>query len=105
MDYEKFFAERLARLRMKAGVSARDMSISMGQSSGYINKIENRQNFPSMTGFFAICEYLDITPTEFFDLESADPCCIKRIEDKLKLLSDGKLKAVEVMIDALLEKS
>lgn len=51
MDYEAYFSERLAKLRIKAGVSARDMSLSMGQNLRYINKIENRQNFPSMSGF------------------------------------------------------
>ena len=39
MDYETYFGDRLAQLRMKAGVSARDMSLSMGQSQGYINKL------------------------------------------------------------------
>lgn len=105
MDYEKYFSERLALLRTKAGVSARDMSLSMGQSSGYINKIENRQNFPSMTGFFAICDYLDVTPEEFFDLKADNPCELKRIEEKLKMLPDNKLKAINIMVDVLLEKS
>lgn len=41
MDYEKWFAERLTALRMEKGVSARDMSLSLGQSESYINKIEN----------------------------------------------------------------
>lgn len=105
MDYAKFFSERLARLRMKEGVSARDMSISMGQSSGYINKIENRQNLPSMTGFFAICDYLDISPEDFFNQSLTDPYRIRAIENKLMLLSDEKLKAVDIMIDALLDCS
>lgn len=105
MDYEKYFSERLALLRTKAGASARDMSLSMGQSSGYINKIENRQNLPSMSGFFAICDYLNVTPEEFFDIKAEDPCELKKIEEKLKMLPDNKLKAVNVMVDVLLEKS
>lgn len=102
MDYEKFFADRLAQLRMDVGVSAREMSLSMGQSPGYINKIENRQNFPSMPGFFSICDYLDVSPTAFFDLNTTAPRELNNVEEKLKLLSDSKLKAVEVMVDALL---
>ncbi len=50
----------------KKGVSARDMSLSLGQNAGYINNIENGHNFPSITVFFYICEYLGITPKEFF---------------------------------------
>lgn len=38
---EKEFSLRLARLRSEKGVSARDMSLSMGQNPGYINNIES----------------------------------------------------------------
>lgn len=35
--YEKEFAQRLAQLRTQKGISARDMSLSIGQNPGYIN--------------------------------------------------------------------
>ena len=35
------FIKRLTELRINKGVSARDMSLSIGQSAGYINNIEN----------------------------------------------------------------
>jgi len=57
--YEEGFALVLAQLRNKKGVSARDMSLSIGQNAGYINTIESGKAFPSMTVFFYICEYLD----------------------------------------------
>ena len=43
MDYIEFFYKRLAELRLQKGVSARDMSLSLGQSESYINKIENKR--------------------------------------------------------------
>ena len=49
------FSARLTKLRMAKGVSARDMSLSIGQSAGYINNIENGVNLPSMSVFFYIC--------------------------------------------------
>ena len=52
MDYLGWFPERIAELRTQRGVSARDMSLSLGQSESYINKIENRRTLPSMAGFF-----------------------------------------------------
>ena len=104
MDYEKFFSERLAKLRIKSGVSARDMSLSMGQSSSYINKIESKQNMPSMSGFFYICETLDISPKEFFDEGIEDPCRVKNLTEKLKLLSDTQLHAIEAIVEAFTEK-
>ena len=39
-EYTEFFHKRLAELRTQKGVSARDMSLSLGQSESYINKIE-----------------------------------------------------------------
>ena len=70
---EKEFSLRLARLREQKGVSAREMSLSMGQNPGYINNIETGKSMPSLTGIFYICEYLKITPKEFFDLDDVNP--------------------------------
>ena len=67
------FAEQLSDLRIAKGVSARDISLSLGQSAGYINNIENGVNLPSMVVFFYICEYLGITPKEFFDTDTVNP--------------------------------
>ena len=67
------FIKRLVELRMNKGVSARDMSLSLGQSPSYINNIENGVNFPSMTVFFYICDYFGITPKDFFDTETQNP--------------------------------
>ena len=71
--YEDFLPERLAKLRTQKGVSARDMSLSLGQANNYINNIENKKALPSMQAFFYICEYLDVTPQEFFDGGNARP--------------------------------
>lgn len=65
--YEDFLPERLAKLRTQRGVSARDMSLTLGQANNYINNIENKKSLPSMQAFFYICEYLGVTPQEFFD--------------------------------------
>ena len=46
------FIERLIQLRMQKGVSARDMSLSIGQNAGYIHNIESGKALPSMTVFF-----------------------------------------------------
>lgn len=70
---EKEFSLRLATLREQKGVSARDMSLSMGQNPGYINNIENGKSLPSIPGFFYICEYLGISPRDFFDTEIKNP--------------------------------
>lgn len=60
------FVKRLTELRINKGVSARDMSLSIGQSAGYINNIKNGINLPSMITFFYICEYIGVEPKDFF---------------------------------------
>lgn len=48
---EKDFSLRLARLREKKGVSARDMSLSIGQNSGYINSLKQEELTPLLKYF------------------------------------------------------
>lgn len=90
MDKEQFI-RRLVELRVHKGVSARDMSLSLGQSPGYINNIENGINFPSMTVFFWICEYLEISPKDFFDTDKKNPQKINELLNAAKELSDAQL--------------
>ena len=90
MDKE-LFTKRLVELRQNKGVSARDMSLSIGQSAGYINNIENGVNYPSMTVFFYICDYLGVTPKEFFDTEMADPMKYRELLSAANRLSSEQL--------------
>lgn len=91
MDKEQF-AERLIQLRQNKGVSARDMSLSLGQSAGYINNIENGINLPSMNTFFYICDYFEISPMEFFDTENRNPAKSNELIEAVKGLSNEKLE-------------
>ena len=100
MDYEHFIAERISRLREQKGVSARDMSLSLGQSEGYINIIENKRNLPSMSLFFYICEYLGVTPQEFFDEGNPHP---KQINDFIEILKQLKNDEVSDLMNIALK--
>ena len=91
MNLEEKFTERLSQLRLAKGVSARDMSLSIGQSAGYINNIENKNNLPSMSAFFYICEYLEISPQDFFAFDSKNPEKLNEITAYLKQLDDEQL--------------
>lgn len=102
--YEKEFSQRLAQLRLQKGISARDMSLSIGQNPGYINTIENGKSFPTMTNFFYICEYLNITPMEFFDISSDNPEKLKELTENIKLLNSSQLDAVTMIVNELLKK-
>lgn len=102
---EKDFAQRLAQLRSQKGISARDMSLSIGQNPSYINTIENGKAFPTMMNFFYICEYLDVTPQEFFDMSNPNPEKLHNLIEQLKKLNSEQLNAIAVIVNDLSAKS
>lgn len=103
MDYAVWFSERLTQLRLEKGVSARDMSLSLGQSESYINKIENRRTMPSMAGFFYICDFFGITPQDYFDVGKASPSKTAQILQELSKLPADKADHVLQIIKDIAE--
>ncbi|MBQ8556048.1 MAG: helix-turn-helix transcriptional regulator [Clostridia bacterium] len=95
---------RIARLRNAKGVSARDMSLSIGQNENYINQIENGKSLPSLDAFFNICECFNITLPEFFGAESKNPVRLRALIEDLKRLDDDELQAVNTLVRGLLQK-
>lgn len=105
IDYIDWFSGRLSSLREQKGISARDMSLSLGQSASYINKIENRRTLPSMTGFIYICEFLGITPQEFFNTNSHDPQRSKELLQEFNKLSPSQAEHILLLIRDLNKKN
>lgn len=101
--YEEEFSTRLARLRANKGVSSREMSLSLGQNAGYISTIECGKALPSMSVFFYICEYLNISPSAFFDTENANPEKLQSLIDGLKHLDSDQLETISALVRALLK--
>ena len=100
-QYKKL-AERIAKLRADKGLSARNMSLSMGQGKQYINNLESRNSKPSLDGVFLICEYLNITPSEFFDTENPYPSELATILEDLKKLSPEHIQNISSIIKGLI---
>ena len=80
------------------------MSLSIGQNAGYINNIETGKALPSMSSFFYICEYLNISPQEFFDMNSAHPEELRKLTNNLKYLDDHLLKNISAIVEGLISK-
>lgn len=99
--FEELFALRLTQLRLEKNVSARDMSLSLGQSEAYINRIENKKMLPSMAVFFCICEYFDITPAEFFNFEEKPSAEVIAAMKKLGDMEPQKREHILAVIDDL----
>ena len=64
---EKFISERITELRLKKDVSEYQMSLDLGKNKSYIQNISSGRSLPSMSQFYEICRYFEITPQEFFD--------------------------------------
>ena len=68
-EYQELFVSQLEKFRLQKGVSQRDMSLSPGQSEGFISKLTNPKshNLPRLNNFSYICDYFHIHPPDFFD--------------------------------------
>ncbi len=100
---EKEFALRLAQLREKKNVSAREMSLAIGQNAGYINNIESGKSLPSLPGVFYICDYLGISVSEFFNSETTNPKKLNEIINDLKKLDDRQLDTIATLVKELIK--
>ncbi|HAY97815.1 MAG TPA: XRE family transcriptional regulator [Ruminococcaceae bacterium] len=96
------FRKRLTELREIHGVSAREMSLSLGQNACYINNIENDRGNPSLSSFFNICDYLKITPAEFFETDSHNPAQLNELIKKLKRLDAKQLETLTAFVEQMI---
>ena len=101
--FETFVRDRITQLRLKKGVSEYQMSYDLGHSRGYINNISSGKALPSMSEFFAICEYFSITPEEFFNERLQDPIMYKQVLSSLEQLTTENLLLVFKLIQRFMK--
>lgn len=99
--YREFVRNRITELRLKANISEYQLSLELGQSKGYIQAISSGKALPSMSGFFNICNYFDITPIEFFDTDVENSQLFAEINGKIKKLSEQDLELVNELLSKL----
>ena len=100
----KFIRDRITQLRIQKGVSEYKMSYDLGHSRGYVNNISSGKALPSLAEFFAICEYFDITPIEFFNQHIENPRMTNEAISDLEKLSEEDLQLIHLYIKRLLKK-
>ncbi|GAA4297966.1 helix-turn-helix transcriptional regulator [Anaerocolumna aminovalerica] len=104
-EYEALFIRQLEKFRIDKGVSQREMSLSLGQSAGYIAKLTSGHNLPRMITFFWICDYFNIHPRDFFNEEIiGNPVLIDSINKGLYKLSNEQLKYILALVTDLSKK-
>lgn len=99
----EFVRERITQLRLQRGVSEYKMSYDLGHSRGYVHNISSGKTLPSMTEFFAICEYFNLSPAEFFDEKVTNPQLHKELVEMLELLSEEDLHLTATNVKRLLK--
>lgn len=103
MDIE-YIRERITQLRLQKGISEYKMSYDLGHSRGYINNISSGKTLPSMTEFFAICDYLEITPIEFFDNNTKNPQLSNAVINATEKLDENDLLLILEIANRLRQK-
>ena len=101
MDFEEYIAGRIMQLRLNKGVSANDMSISIGQNRNYISRIENRRHLPSIPGLFYICEYFQISFAEFFSEKEYQSTLLSETIELIKTLDEDRIAIINSIIKNL----
>ena len=90
MDIQ-FIRNRISVLRTKKNVSEYRMSTDLGHSKSYIQSISSRRAMPSLSEFLYICEYLGVTPKEFFDEDISEPQLVQKLYNLTRNMSEADL--------------
>lgn len=101
---EQYVRDRITELRLQKGVTEYKMSYDLGHSKSYINNITARKALPSMGEFFAICDYFNITPIQFFDTEQENPHLSNEITLLINKLNIRDSELVLALIKRLLRQ-
>lgn len=99
---EEFVRERITQLRLRKGVSEYQMSYDLGHSRGYVYNISSGKALPPLKEFFAICDYFEITPQQFFDTSAPNPELIQKAVEGMKQLSEDDLLMLLGIINRML---
>lgn len=91
--WKAFVADKVYELRSAKGISARKLSLELGRSNSYINKIENRRTLPSLDELFEICDYFELNPSQFFNNGKESSALMCELIKLLLSLPESKQKA------------
>ncbi len=98
---EAYVRNRISQLRTKMGVSEYRMSLELGHSKSYIQSISSGKAMPSFCEFLYICEYLGVTPKEFFDDESSQPQLVTKLSGLARQMSEADLTTLIAVAERL----
>ena len=101
--YEQIVRERITQLRLQKGVSEYQMSYDLGHSRGYVYNISSGNSLPPLKELFAICDYFDITPQEFFNTDAKHPALLQKLIHKMQQLDENDLLMLLGIVNRMLK--
>jgi len=102
---DNFIRERISELRIRKNISEYKMSLDLGHSKSYIQSISSGKALPSMSEFLYICDYLEVTPKDFFDVNNKDTLKLHQLYATAKNLSTEDLDVLIYLANHLKLKS
>ena len=84
---ENYIRDRISEIRTKKNISEYKMSLDLGHSKSYIQSISSGKSLPSLSEFLYICDYLGVTPKEFFDDTVTEPTLVNELHNLTKEMS------------------
>lgn len=102
-EYENFVRMRITQLRQRQHISEHKMSLDLGKSGSYMRNISTGKALPPMHEFLRICDYLGVTPQEFFT-GAGDETDRINIFNRLQDLDDGDIQKLQIILDWIEEK-
>ena len=100
MDLD-FIRQRITELRLKKGVSEYKMSLDLGHSRSYIQHIAAGRAMPSIQELLYICEYLEITPSDFFNDKMTNPALVNKAYEALCDMQEDDILALLTIMNRL----
>ena len=85
---KNYTKDRYAKIRLAHNISARKLSMELGQSTEYINQIENGRCLPSVEGLLNFCDYFQISVGEFFEERFQYPVQYSKIIEELNQMDE-----------------
>lgn len=96
-----YIRNKITELRLKKGIAEHRMSLDLGHSRSYIQGISTGRALPSMTEFLAICDYLGVTPHDFFDETCSNTYLYSLLKNEARTLTDEDLSLLLSIIERL----
>lgn len=83
---EDYIRKRITQLRLDKNISEYKLSYDLGQSKGYIQSISSGRALPSLSMLLKICDYFELSISEFFTPQIENPGVLHQLIQELEQL-------------------